>query len=114
MIFELFLTLLAFIAGAVASIAGFGIGSLLTPMLTLKVGEKLAVAAISISHFLGTSFRFWNLKGFIDRKAFIHFGILIVQFGILGLRYVQADLLFIILSVILIIFMASTFYDITA
>ncbi len=84
MIFELFLTLLAFIAGAVASIAGFGIGSLLTPMLTLKVGAKLAVAAISISHFLGTSFRFWKLKGFIDRKAFIHFGILSAVGGLTG------------------------------
>ena len=35
----------AFFAGAVSAVAGFGIGSILTPLLGLTIGVKLAVAA---------------------------------------------------------------------
>lgn len=49
---------LALVAGAIASIAGFGIGSILTPLLSLWLGTKLAVAAVSIPHFIGTALRF--------------------------------------------------------
>jgi hypothetical protein len=38
------------VAGAVASVSGFGIGSLLTPPLAVRVGTKLAVAAVSVPH----------------------------------------------------------------
>lgn len=82
--FEIFITGLSFAAGAVASIAGFGIGSLLTPFLTLKVGAKLAIAVISISHFFGTFFRFWKLRSYIHKKVFIHFGILSAIGGLIG------------------------------
>lgn len=34
----------AMLAGAIASVSGFGIGSLLTPLLAVRVGTKLAVA----------------------------------------------------------------------
>lgn len=87
MIFEIFSTLLAFIAGAVASIAGFGIGSLLTPLLTVKYGAKLAIAAVSIPHFFGTALRLWKLKSHIDRKALIHFGILSASGGLTGAAF---------------------------
>jgi uncharacterized membrane protein YfcA len=52
------------LAGAVAAVAGFGIGSLLTPTLALATGTgtKLAVAAISIPHLVGTAQRFWILR----------------------------------------------------
>lgn len=43
MIFEVGLFLTAVIAGGVASVTGFGIGSLVTPVLSLSVGTKLAV-----------------------------------------------------------------------
>lgn len=105
MIFEFALTLLAFIAGAVASIAGFGIGSLLTPMLTVKIGAKLAVAAISISHFLGTVLRFLKLKSHIDRSALIHFGILSAIGGLTGAvlhAFITSHWLTLILGLILI------------
>jgi len=38
----------AMIAGAVASVTGFGIGSLITPVLSISVGTKIAVAMVSI------------------------------------------------------------------
>ncbi|HEU4414943.1 MAG TPA: hypothetical protein VFT65_09200 [Candidatus Angelobacter sp.] len=40
----------AALAGAIASLAGFGIGSVLTPLLALSVGTKQAVVAVSIPH----------------------------------------------------------------
>src|SRR5262249_8802100 len=37
--------LVGFLAGAIASVSGFGIGSLLKPVLAVRTGMKLAVAA---------------------------------------------------------------------
>src|SRR5574337_446417 len=50
-----------FRAGGIASVAGFGIGSLLTPLFALRVGTRLAVAAVSVPHVLATALRFWRL-----------------------------------------------------
>jgi uncharacterized membrane protein YfcA len=50
MLFDPLITVAAIIAGTVASIAGYGVGSLLTPLLAIRVGTKLAVAAVSVSH----------------------------------------------------------------
>ena len=47
--FALFAASLA--AGAIAAISGFGIGSVLTPVVSLHVDTKLAVAVVSIPHF---------------------------------------------------------------
>lgn len=65
----------AVFAAAVASVAGFGIGSILTPLLATHVGTKLAVAAVSIPHFIGTVLRFWTLRGHLDRRVLVTFGI---------------------------------------
>ena len=37
----------AVIAGATAAVAGFGIGSLLTPLIALRYGMTAAVAAVA-------------------------------------------------------------------
>ena len=57
----------AVVAGAIAAVTGFGIGSLLTPVLALQVDTRLAVAAVSVPHVIGTALRFWLLRGGIDR-----------------------------------------------
>ena len=44
MLFLVLILVSGIIAGAVAAIAGFGIGSLLTPILSIETGIKLAVA----------------------------------------------------------------------
>jgi len=41
---ELGVLLVSIVAGGVAGISGFGIGSLLTPLLAVHYGTKLAVA----------------------------------------------------------------------
>jgi uncharacterized membrane protein YfcA len=84
---EMFLictAIVATLAGGVASIAGFGIGSLLTPLLAVQVGTKLAVAAVSIPHLAGTVVRFWRLRREIDRHVLWSFGVTSAAGGLVG------------------------------
>lgn len=78
------LIVLGIIAGAVASVVGFGIGSLLTPALALQAGTKLAVAAVAIPHMAGTALRFWTLRAHVNRNVLLHFGIASAMGGLAG------------------------------
>lgn len=68
--------LVAFFSGATASVVGFGIGSLLTPLFAEAVGTALAVAVVTIPHFVATVLRCWRLRADIDRKVLVRFGLL--------------------------------------
>jgi uncharacterized protein len=72
------------LAGAIAALAGFGIGSVLTPLLALSVGTKEAVVAVSIPHLIATAIRFWKLRDKIDRQVLMNFGIASACGGLLG------------------------------
>lgn len=72
--FEGLVAAVAVVAGAVASVSGFGIGSLLTPTLALQLDPRLAVAAVSVPHLAGTALRFWMLRGHVDRGVLLTFG----------------------------------------
>ena len=67
--FETLLVVSAVAAGAVAAVTGFGIGSLLTPALAMQLDARVAVAAVSIPHVIGTAFRFWLLRARVDRRV---------------------------------------------
>lgn len=82
--FEALLIATSFVAGGVAAVAGFGIGSILTPLLSLEVGASLAVAAISIPHFVATFARFWLLRHDVDRNVLVKFGVLSAAGGLTG------------------------------
>jgi uncharacterized membrane protein YfcA len=82
--FLLLLGGVAVVAGGIASVAGFGIGSLLTPALSLQTGTKLAVAAIAIPHVIGTAQRFWMLRAHVDRRVLFGFGIASAIGGLAG------------------------------
>lgn len=71
-------------AGALASIVGFGIGSLLTPVLAMELGTRLAVALVSIPHLIGTALRFALIRGHVDRRVFISFGLMSAAGGLAG------------------------------
>jgi uncharacterized membrane protein YfcA len=71
-------------AGALASVTGFGIGSLLTPMFSVQVPIKVAVAAVSVPHVIGTGFRFWMLRGHVDRRVLLSFGLASAGGGLAG------------------------------
>lgn len=74
----------AIVAGGVASVVGFGIGSLVTPVLSLSVGTKLAVALVSIPHLVGTAIRFFMLHQHVDRRVLVQFGLMSAIGGLAG------------------------------
>lgn len=104
MTFDLLVAIAAAMAGAIAAVSGFGIGSVLTPLLGYQIGMKLAVAAVSIPHFVGTAFRLWLLRRDIDWQVLRGFGVASALGGLAGallhgvfqsawLTYVLASLL---------------------
>jgi hypothetical protein len=76
--------LVAAFAGATASVAGFGIGSLLTPLLALRLGTPVAVAAVAIPHAAATLLRAWRLREAVDWPLFRHFGVWSAAGGLAG------------------------------
>src|SRR5438105_10379972 len=84
MLFSVLFAAAALLAGAIAAVTGFGIGSLLTPLLALQVGTKLAVAAVAIPHFVGSAQRFWMLRRHVDRRVVLGFGITSAVGGLTG------------------------------
>ena len=78
------LFLLAVISGATAAIAGFGIGSLLTPLFATQMGMGTAVAAVAIPHAAATALRWWRLRHAADRTVIRRFGLLSAAGGLAG------------------------------
>ncbi len=76
--------LVAIVGGGIASVAGFGIGSILTPTLAAKLGTKLAVAAVSIPHLAGTVLRFALIRQHVNRRVLLGFGIASAVGGLAG------------------------------
>jgi uncharacterized protein len=74
----------AIVAGAIASVSGFGIGSILTPLLAAFLGMKLAVAVVSIPHFVGTALRFVLIREHLDKRVLLTFGITSAAGGLIG------------------------------
>ena len=64
----------SFIAGATAAIVGFGIGSLITPLLATRLGTDLAVAVVALPHLAGGLVRGWRLRRSVDRRILVRFG----------------------------------------
>lgn len=111
----LFLTLAALIgvlAGATASVAGFGIGSLLTPFLAYQLGGTRAIAAVVIPHAAATALRAWRLRRSIDWDEMRRFGLLSAAGGLTGallFASLGGDVLMRILGALLILTALSTF-----
>jgi uncharacterized membrane protein YfcA len=82
--FSALVVLVGILAASVASIAGFGIGSLLTPVLAIETGTKVAVAAVAIPHVVATAQRFWLLRRHVDRRVLLGFGIASAIGGLAG------------------------------
>jgi len=76
--------LVAMAAGAVAAVSGFGLGSILTPLLMFSFPTQAAVAIVSIPHAVATTVRWWNLRGEVDGPTFRQFGIASAAGGLTG------------------------------
>ena len=82
--FDVIIAIASIVAGAVAAVAGFGIGSILTPLMALRADTKAAVAAVSVPHLIGTFLRFWRLRRHVDRGVFWAFGVTSAVGGLIG------------------------------
>lgn len=82
--FEILVAAAAIFAGAIASISGFGIGSILTPLIATAYGTKLAVAVVSVPHLIGTALRFSFISRHVNRRVLLTFGIASAIGGLTG------------------------------
>jgi uncharacterized membrane protein YfcA len=73
-LFTVVATVAAVLAGAIAAISGFGIGSVLTPVLSTAFDVRLAIAMVSLPHLAGTFARFLLVRTHIDRDVLLGFG----------------------------------------
>ena len=79
------------LSGATAAVSGFGIGSLLTPLVAARYDMTVAVAAVAIPHALATALRAWRLRTHIDHVVLKHFGLMSAVGGLVGaLLYARA------------------------
>jgi len=92
-------------AGAIASVAGFGIGSILTPVFNTHVDMRLAVAAVSIPHVAATAVRFWRMRRATDRGVLKSFGLMSAAGGLIGAllqQYASSPVLIIVFATLLV------------
>jgi uncharacterized protein len=83
-LFLIALFALATLSGATAAVAGFGIGSLLTPVLASRLGTPIAIAAVALPHAAATALRFWRLRAEVDWSVIRSFGLLSALGGLAG------------------------------
>ncbi len=74
----------ALVAGATASVVGFGIGSLLTPLIALRFGTDTAILVVALPHLAGSLLRGWRLRRYVDRSIIVRFGLLSAVGGLAG------------------------------
>lgn len=72
------------LSGGTAAVIGFGIGSLLTPLLVLRLTPELAVAAVALPHLLATAVRYTRHASAVDRPTFYRFGLWSAAGGLVG------------------------------
>src|SRR5918995_7281272 len=84
MLFLVAVFALGIMSGATAAIVGFGIGSLMTPLLLTRLDPTLAVAAVAIPHLIATGMRFVQHRRAIYWSVIRRFGIPSAVGGLTG------------------------------
>jgi uncharacterized protein len=72
------------LSGATAAVVGFGIGSLMTPLLLTRFEPSMAIALVALPHLIATAVRFIRHRRNIDRRVLLRFGIPSAVGGIIG------------------------------
>ena len=104
MSFSILIAAASVIAGAVAAVSGFGIGSILTPVLQHHYDMPLAVAAVSVPHAIATAVRLWHLRRDVDPTVLKSFGLMSAAGGLTGAilqRYATAPGLTVVFAALL-------------
>ena len=63
------------LSGATAAVLGFGIGSLLTPLLVTRLEPHVAVTVVALPHLVATAIRYLHHRRWIDRTVLLRFGL---------------------------------------
>jgi uncharacterized membrane protein YfcA len=74
----------AAVAGGIAAVSGFGIGSVLTPLLLASMPAAHAVAVLAIPHALATTIRLARLRQDVHWPTFRQFGLASAAGGLAG------------------------------
>ena len=74
----------AVLAGAIASVSGFGIGSLMRPLLMVSMPTAHAVAVLAVPHAVATTVRWIRLRADVHAPTFRQFGIASAVGGFAG------------------------------
>jgi uncharacterized membrane protein YfcA len=94
------------LSGGTAAVVGFGIGSLLTPLLLARFSAPTAVGIVALPHLIATAARFVRHRHAIDRAVLIRFGIPSAFGGAAGgvlHGWLRSDSLVTVLAVLLIL-----------
>jgi len=74
----------AVLSGGTAAVVGFGIGSLLTPLIAARYDTQTAIGIVALPHLLATALRFVQSRAFIDRDVLLRFGVPSALGGLAG------------------------------
>ena len=106
MSYEAVLLIVAVIAGSIAAVSGFGIGSLLTPVLIMSMPTAHAVAILAIPHAVATAIRWLRLRSDVHAPTFRQFGVASAFGGLAGAAVqtrLESQVLTIVLGVLMVL-----------
>ena len=92
--------LVTFLASLVTLLAGFGLGTILTPVFTLVFNVKLAILLVAIVHFFNNLFKLSLFGKHVDLAIIKRFGILSIAGAVAG-AFLQSFLFSGVLKVLL-------------
>jgi uncharacterized membrane protein YfcA len=97
---------LGVVSGATAAVLGFGIGSLLTPLLITRLEPHLAVTVVALPHLIATAIRYVQHRRWIDRTVLLRFGVPSAIGGLAGAllqHAIRSPVLVLVLATLLIL-----------
>jgi uncharacterized protein len=69
------ITVLSFIANCIGTVSGFGVGTIMTPLLLLFLPFGQTILLVCIIHWFHDIFKLFFFRHGFDRKLFLYFGI---------------------------------------
>lgn len=109
---ELWIALAAFFASMLTLVTGFGLGTVLTPVVALFYDVKLAILLVAIVHFLNNALKLWLFRSHVDRSIIRRFGVLSIA-GALAGAFLQglfvSSALTVLLGIVLVVLGAGEF-----
>ena len=75
---------LGVVSGATAAVVGFGIGSLMTPLLLTRFSAPVAVGVVALPHLIATAVRLVRHHPAADRGVLLRFGLPSAAGGVAG------------------------------